>query len=241
VSSPPERQNPYGQPIGAAQPDFRPRPLPPATPMDGRYVRLEPLALAHAEDLYEAFALAPDGRAFTYLFDERPTSLDEMRERITRMSASADPRHHAVIDRQSGRAVGHAALMRIDPTHGVIEIGHITMSPLLQRTRMATEMLALFMTRVFDELGYRRFEWKCDSLNAPSRRAAERYGFTYEGLFRQAVVYKARNRDTTWYSIIDSEWPVLREGYAAWLSPDNFDDEGRQRRRLGECLAAARG
>jgi RimJ/RimL family protein N-acetyltransferase len=234
------RTNAYGQPIGPDLADFRPRPLPPATPLCGRYIRLEPLGIAHAGDLYEAFALAPDGRAFTYLFDERPASAAEMAARIERMAASADPRHHAVIDLSSGRAVGHAALMRIEPTHGVIEIGHIAMSPRLQRTRMATEMLALFMSRVFDELGYRRFEWKCDALNAPSRRAAERFGFTYEGLFRQAVVYKGRNRDTAWYSILDREWPRLRAGYAAWLSAENFAADGSQRRRLGDCIAAAR-
>jgi RimJ/RimL family protein N-acetyltransferase len=122
--------------------------------------------------------------------------------------------------------------MRIDPTMGAIEIGHITMSPRLQRTRMATEMLALFMRRVFDELGYRRFEWKCDALNAPSRRAAERFGFTFEGIFRQAVVYKGRNRDTAWYSIVDHEWPALKAAYERWLNPQNFDAAGQQIERL---------
>jgi len=222
------RENAYGQPIGIALPDFTPRAWPSKTPMLGRYTRLEPLGLEHAEDLYSAMMMAPDGRAYTYLFEERPDSLEAMRERIGRMTSDASLLHHAVIDLATNRAIGHAALMRIDPTHGVMEVGHITMSPLLQRTRMATEMMALFMQRVFDELGYRRFEWKCDSLNAPSRRAAGRFGFQFEGIFRQAVVYKGRNRDTAWYSIVDQEWAALREVYATWLNPSNFDEAGCQ-------------
>ncbi len=205
--------------------------------MEGQYCRLVPIGPEHADDLYAAFMQAPDGRAFTYLFEEPPDSLAAMQDRITRMVADTTTLHHAVIDRNTGRAVGHAALMRIDPTHGVIEVGHITMSPLMQRTRIATEMLALFMTRVFDELGYRRFEWKCDSLNGPSRRAAERFGFQFEGIFRQAVVYKQRNRDTAWYSILDQEWPRLRTAYAAWLDPSNFDANGLQRQRLRAFMA----
>ena len=208
------RENAYGQPIGGALPDFAPRALPPRAPMQGRYTRLEPLEVEHAEDLYSAMMLAPDGRAYTYLFEERPDSLEAMQARIARMTSDTSLLHHAVIDRSTGRAIGHAALMRIDPTHGVVEVGHITMSPLLQRTRMATEMMALFLRRVFDELGYRRFEWKCD------------------GIFRQAVVYKGRNRDTAWYSILDQEWPTLRMAYATWLEPANFDEDGRQRTAL---------
>ena len=225
------RLNPFGQPIGAPV-EFTPRAWPPRTPMVGRYTRVEPLTLAHAEDLYAAMRLSPDGRAYTYLFEERPESLEAMRERVTRMTADTSLVHHAVIDLRDESAIGHAALMRIEPTHGVIEVGHITLSPRLQRTRMATEMMALLMTRVFDELGYRRFEWKCDSLNAPSRAAATRFGFQFEGIFRQAVVYKGRNRDTAWYSTLDHEWPALRAAYAAWLDPANFDDAGLQRRPL---------
>lgn len=228
-------QNAYGQPVGPALPEYAPRPLPPTTPLQGRYVRLEPIAAAHADDLYEAFMDAPDGRAFTYLFEERPVSVADMRARVERMAASPDPRHHAAVDVTTGRAVGHAALMRIDPLHGVMELGHVAMSPRLQRTRMATETVRLFLGRAFDDLGYRRFEWKCDALNAPSRRAAERFGFTYEGTFRQAVVYKQRSRDTAWYSIIDREWPALRAGYEAWLDPANFDERDQQRRTLREC------
>jgi len=229
------RTNAHRQPVGCPVPDFTPRPLPPLTPMIGRYCRLERIGAHHAQDLYDAFQLAPDGRAFTYLFVERPESLEDMTARIEQMATSTDPLHHAVIDVSTGKGVGHAALMRIDPTHGAIEIGHVTFSPLLQRTRMATELLALFMSRVFDELGYRRFEWKCDALNAPSRHAAERFGFQFEGIFRQAMVYKGRTRDTAWFSILDREWPALKAAYEAWLSPDNFDASGRQRRRLQDC------
>ena len=148
------------------------------------------------------------------------------------MSAGADPLFHAIIDNQSGKAVGVAAFLRIDPANGVMEVGHINYSPRLQRTVMATEAMALMMRRVFDELGYRRYEWKCDSLNAPSRAAAKRLGFGYEGTFRQAIVYKGRNRDSAWFSITDREWPILRTEYDRWLAPDNFDAEGRQRSRL---------
>lgn len=130
--------------------------------------------------------------------------------------------------------------MRIDPGNGVIEVGHIHFSPLMQRTALATEAMHLVMRRVFDELGYRRHEWKCDALNAPSRRAAERFGFTYEGTFRQATLYKGRSRDTAWYSIIDAEWPSVRAAHEAWLDPANFDADGRQRRSLGDLANAAR-
>ena len=145
---------------------------------------------------------------------------------------STDPRHFAVVDRTTGKAVGTLALMRIDPTHGVIEVGNVMFSPLLQQTPASTEAQFLLMAYVFDTLGYRRYEWKCDSLNAPSQRTAARLGFQFEGIFRQAVVYKGRNRDTAWFSIIDTEWPLLREAFEAWLSDDNQDAEGRQRRSL---------
>src|SRR4029453_13064393 len=139
-----------------------------------------------------------------------------------------------------GRAVGVAASLRLDPAMGVIEVGHLNFSPPLQRTRLATEAMFLMMRRAFDELGYRRYERKCDRLNAPCRRGAERLGFTFEGVFRQALVYKGRNRDTAWFSILDREWPALRGAYQTWLSPANFDDDGRQRRRLADLIAHAR-
>jgi len=151
-----------------------------------------------------------------------------------------DPLFHAIVDSKSGKAVGVAAYMRIDRDNGVIEVGHLNFSPRLQATTAATEAMYLMMRRAFDELGYRRYEWKCDSLNEGSRRAAVRLGFVFEGIFRQAVVYKGRNRDTAWYSVLDSEWPALRAGFERWLSPDNFDEAGRQRRTLADLFFHAR-
>ena len=150
---------------------------------------------------------------------------------LAQMQTSRDPLFFAVLDSNTQCAVGYLALMRIDPAHGVIEVGNINYSPLVQRTPAATEAQYLLMTLVFDTLGYRRFEWKCDSLNAPSRRAAQRLGFRFEGVFRQAVVYKGRSRDTAWFSIIDSEWPAIQQAFEAWLAVDNFQD-GEQIRTL---------
>lgn len=229
------RTNEYGQAIGPALPDWHARALPPRTPIQGRFCRIEPLDPArHADDLIAAFQQARDGRAWTYLTVGPFADPAEHRAWIAKAATSTDPLHHVVIDLASGRAVGTLGLMRIDPANGVIEVGHVTFSPFLQRTPISTEAQYLLMKRVFDELGYRRYEWKCDSLNAPSRATAERLGFTYEGLFRQAVVYKGRSRDTAWFSILDSEWPARKAAFERWLSPDNFDEAGRQRRRLGE-------
>lgn len=201
--------------------------------MNGRYCRLEPLdADRHAAELFLAWSETPDDGDWTYLFAKRPTDKAACRAYVQRESMSTDPLHFAIVDTASGLAAGSAALMRIEPTHGVIEVGAITYSPRLQKTRAGTEAMYLMMRRAFDELGYRRYEWKCDSLNAPSRAAALRYGFEYEGTFRQAIVYKDRSRDTAWYSIIDSEWPTVRAAFEAWLAPDNFDANGRQRRSL---------
>ena len=148
--------------------------------------------------------------------------------------------HHTIVDLETGKPVGTAALMRIDATHGVIEVGHITYSPKLQRSRAATEAMYLMMRRAFDELGYRRYEWKCDDNNLRSRAAALRYGFTFEGIFRQAIVYKGRSRDTAWYSIVDNEWPAIRRGFERWLDPDNFDAAGTQKEKLSDMIRQAR-
>jgi RimJ/RimL family protein N-acetyltransferase len=148
------------------------------------------------------------------------------------MAASEDPLFYAIVDRASGRAVGRAALMRIEPLHRVIEVGSILFTPPLQRTRGATEAMYLMARYVFDELGYRRYEWKCNALNEPSRAAALRLGFTYEGLFRQHMIIKGRNRDTAWYSMIDTEWQARRARFETWLAPENFDASGRQRTAL---------
>ncbi len=224
-------------PIGIAIPGWRARARPPATPIEGRYCRLERLdAERHASELFAASSEAPEG--WIYLPREAPADFSEYRDWAAAAAQQDDPLVHAIMARESGRAVGVAALMRIDPANGAIEVGHIHFTPALQRSRAATEAIFLLMCRVFDELGYRRFEWKCDSLNAASRRAALRFGFTFEGIFRQAIVYKGRNRDTSWFSIIDGEWPRLRAGYLKWLEPANFDAAGRQ---LGTLSAMLRG
>lgn len=226
----PVRQNEFGQSIGPDLPEWTPRALPPRRVIEGRFCTLEPLDVAkHADDLFTAYAQAPDGRDWTYLFSERSADLESIRAYAERAAKSTDPMHFAVIDRQSGRAVGTLALMRIDPAHGSIEVGSVTFSPLLKRTPMSTEAQYLLMKLAFDELGYRRYEWKCDNFNEPSKRAAARLGFQFEGIFRQAVVYKGRSRDTAWFSIIDSEWPALRTAFERWLAPGNFDEQGRQR------------
>ncbi|MDP4002647.1 GNAT family N-acetyltransferase [Methylobacterium sp. NEAU K] len=233
------RLNAFGQPIGPALPDWTPRPLPPRTPMEGRTCRVAPLDPdAHTSDLFATYGAAPDRRGWTYLGDELPESETAYRARIETMAASRDPLFHAILDRVSGTALGIASYLRIDPGNGVIEVGHLHFGPRLQRVPAATEAMALMMARVF-ELGYRRYEWKCDSLNAPSRAAALRYGFTFEGIFRNAVVVKGRSRDTAWFSITDAEWPRVRAGFAAWLDPGNFDGDGRQRRGLAELRAEA--
>jgi RimJ/RimL family protein N-acetyltransferase len=230
---------PSDQRIGHPLPGWTARPLPPRTPIEGRFCRLEMLdAARHAADLFEANRLDKDGRNWTYLAYGPFDRLEDYRLWAERMAAGADPMFHAIIDLQTRKPVGVATLMRIDPANGVIETGHLNYSPLLQRKPAATEAMYLLMRRVFDELGYRRYEWKCDSLNAPSRAAAQRLGFKYEGTFRQATVYKGRNRDTAWFSIIDSEWPALKQGFERWLAPDNFDQDERQRRSLRECMAA---
>lgn len=236
------RTNTFGQPIGEAVADWTARQRPPRTPMQGRLCRLEALdAARHAEQLFAADGLDPDGANWTYGLHEPIADPEAYTAYITEMAAKDDPMFFAIVDQASGEAVGIATLMRIDPTNGVIEVGNIRYSPRLQRRPAATEAMYLLMQRVFDELGYRRYEWKCDALNAPSRAAALRLGFRFEGIFRQAVVYKGRNRDTAWFSMIDSEWPALNRAYQSWLAPDNFDEAGNQHQRLADLIAKERG
>lgn len=225
-------RNALGQPVGAPLPGWKPAPRPPRTPMAGRFCRVEPLEPdRHGADLYAANSLDQDGRNFTYLSGGPFATREAYFEWLNGFCRGDDPLFHAIVDLASGKAVGVASFMRIDPNNGVIEVGHINYSPLLQRKPAATEAMYLMMRRAF-ELGYRRYEWKCDSLNAPSRAAAQRLGFSYEGLFRQAIVYKGRTRDTAWYSIIDGEWPALRGAFERWLDPANFDAQGNQRASL---------
>ena len=200
--------------------------------MVGRCCRLEPLDPArHAEELFAANAHDADGRGWTYLAVRPVPDLAAYRHWMIATCLVEDPLFHVVVDAASGKAVGVASYLRIEPRSGSIEVGHLRFSPLLQRSPASTEAMYLMMRRAF-ELGYRRYEWKCDALNAPSRAAAQRLGFTFEGVFRQATVYKGRNRDTAWFSILDTEWPRLDAAFRSWLDPANFDAEGRQRLRL---------
>jgi RimJ/RimL family protein N-acetyltransferase len=230
--------NQHGQPVGEPVLGWTPRPRPPRTAMEGRFCRVEPLDPRHAEDLFKAYHLAPDDRDWTYLpAEERPKDVEDLREQLAAYAASDDPLHFVVIDKATGHAVGACAYLRIAPDQGVIEIGYIAWSPLLQRRPASTESMYLMMRSAF-KLGYRRYEWKCDSFNAPSRAAAARYGFIFEGIFRQGMVTKGRNRDTAWFSITDTEWPVIRQAFEAWLAPENFDAEGKQRQSLAAMRAA---
>ncbi len=209
---------------------------PSRTPIDGRYARLERVAPAHAEGLLAASA---DAKSFDYLFDEVPAGLEDVRAWIAKNAAAPDLVVYAVVDKATGIAGGRQSYMRIEPAHGVIEIGNILWGPAIARTRVATEALYLSARHVFEDLGYRRYEWKCNNLNEPSKAAARRFGFAFEGVFRQHMWTKGANRDTAWFAMIDRDWPRLRAAYERWLAPDNFDAAGRQRARLEVPTSAA--
>ncbi len=216
--------------------DPHPAKRPERVTLKGRTVTLAPLdPKAHTDALY-AGAHGPEKEAiWAYLFPPPFEDKASFAAYIERSAASEDPLFYAILDPETGAALGHATLMRIDATHRVIETGNILYTPKLQRTVAATECMFLLMKYVFEELGYRRYEWKCNSLNAPSRRAALRLGFTFEGIFRQHMMVKGRNRDTAWYSMLDSEWPEIMARFERWLSPDNFDAAGKQKKGLAEA------
>lgn len=226
------RTNEHGQRIG------RPVDWTPATPpsrtaaLEGTGVRLEPVGPQHVDDLVAALCGEDDEPIWTYLSWERPRTREEMAAIVEDGAADPDRVMYAIVARETGRAVGFCSLMRIDPAMGSIEVGQIAFGRQLQRSRAATEAMALLARHVFDDLGHRRYEWKCDSLNTASRRAAIRLGFIWEGRFRHALVYKGRNRDTDWFSITDREWPRIRAALDDWLDDRNFDSAGRQRVRL---------
>ncbi len=229
-------QNSLGQPIGAPLTGWQGKAKPPRTAMQGQYCRLEPLNIeAHGEQLFAAFCQDDDGHNWTYLPYGPFADYQAFNLWLQQQCQGEDPLFHTVIDVSTGQAVGLASYLRIEPTVGVIEVGHIHFSPVMQQTPIATECMFLMMRRVFDELGYRRYEWKCDDLNAPSKKAAQRLGFSYDGLFRQATMYKGRNRDTAWFSIVDGDWLQLKVMFQAWLQADNFDEQGKQRKRLQDC------
>lgn len=228
--------NSLGQPIGFPTPDWQACDKPPRTDMQGRFCRLEAIDVAaHSEQLFAAFRQDKDNFNWTYLPYGPFNELSDFQHWLSSQCLGEDPLFHTIIDVKTGQAVGMASYLRIDPAPGVIEVGHIHFSPLMQQTPMATECMYLMMKRAFDELGYRRYEWKCDDLNGPSKQAAKRLGFSYDGLFRQATMYKGRNRDTAWFSILDGDWPKLKARFEAWLQADNFDAHGQQIKRLQDC------
>ncbi|WP_449393754.1 GNAT family N-acetyltransferase [Devosia riboflavina] len=200
--------------------------------LEGRYVRLEPLDRHHAADLFAVSTMDGGAGRYRWLFSNAPASLDEMEARIEEANAGTDPAYVAIVEKASGKALGQQGWMRIRPEHGSIEIGGVYWGLPMAKTQMATEALYLFARHAFDDLGYRRFEWKCNDRNEPSKAAATRFGFTHEGVFRQDMILKGESRDTAWFSMIDGEWPALRAEYERWLSPDNFDANGQQKTRL---------
>ena len=234
-----EFSNNLGQPIGFATEHWSGCEHPRGAVMNGRLCRLEPIDVErHCADLFAAFSLDQDARNWTYLpYGPFATEAD-LRSWFLASCVGDDPCFFSVIDLQSGRAVGVASYLRIEPAMGVIEVGHIHFSPLMQGKPISTEAMYLMMRHVFDQ-GYRRYEWKCDALNQPSCNAAQRLGFLFEGIFRQAIMYKQRNRDTAWYSILDREWPTAKAMFEAWLDPLNFDENGQQRSNLSHNMQQA--
>lgn len=236
-----QRMNEFSQPIGEAVHDWSGVEAPSRQPMEGQFCRLEAMdATRHAKELFQAYTSGDHSGLWTYMGGGPFGTSSELKKWMEPMCESTDPLFHAIIDKSTDKAVGMAAYLRIVPLHGVIEVGHIAFSPLLQKTPIATECMYLMMKRVFNELGYRRYEWKCDALNAASRRAAIRFGFTYDGLFEQALIYKGRNRDTAWYSILDRDWPPVQRAFETWLDPSNFDNDGRQKHKLFNLIKEQR-
>jgi RimJ/RimL family protein N-acetyltransferase len=221
------------RPLGPELPSFAAVARPSREPLRGTYVELRPVdPAADAVPLFEA---SRDPGIWTYLFDGPYSSLDEFRAMLEQVAVLEDPFRYTIV--RGGGPEGMCSYLRITPEHGVIEIGNIWFGTPMQRTTAATEAIYLLALNAFDTLGYRRLEWKCNALNGPSRRAAERFGFRFEGVFEQHMVIKGRNRDTAWYAIVDHEWPAVRAGFEAWLEPSNFDVDGRQLRTLGQCRA----
>ena len=224
-----QQVNEIGQPIGFSLADWQGCEPPSKAVLQGQYCRLVRLDVAaHAEDLYRSFSKDTTQHNWTYLpygpFDDQ----ESFKAWLEEVAAGKDPLFYTVINEKTGIAVGMASYLRIEPAVGSIEVGHIHFSPLMQRTPIATEAMFLMMSHIFDDLGYRRYEWKCDALNEPSKRAAKRLGFTFEGIFRQCTIYKQRNRDTAWLAIIDSDWPAIKSAFETWLAPDNFNQNGEQ-------------
>ena len=228
--------NEYGQIIGESVVGHTSGKLPAIDFLEGRYARIEALSVEkHAEDLLAVYGPDTPREMWTYLFQEPVEDMKELFNLLNQMLARKDRFFYAILDRETGKALGTFSLMRIDQNNRVVEVGAVTFSPALKQTRMGTEAHYLLARYVFEELNYRRYEWKCDALNLPSRKAAERLGFVYEGTFRQAVIYKGRTRDTDWLSMIDKDWPQVKARLEAWLHPENFDKNGQQIKSLRQC------
>lgn len=228
--------NEYGQMIGEAVVGHTTGKLPAIDFLEGRYARIEALSVEkHAEGLLAVYGPDTPREMWTYLFQEPVADREELVSLLNQMLTRKDRFYYAIIDKVTEKALGTFSLMRIDQANRVIEVGAVIFSPALKQTRMGTEAHYLLARYVFEELNYRRYEWKCDALNLPSRKAAERLGFIYEGTFRQAVIYKGRTRDTDWMSMIDKDWPKVKARFESWLSPDNFDENGQQLKSLREC------
>lgn len=230
--------NNLGQPVGVGIPDWNPPQMPSGESMEGRFCRLERLDPdLHAASLFSAYALDAEGRMWTYLPYGPFATFEIYRAWMENTCRASDTLFYAVIDKKTNKAVGVASYKRIDPRNGSIEVGHLAYSPILQRSPAATDAMYLMMEQAFS-LGYRRYEWNCNALNATSRAAAQRLGLSFEGVFRQAAIRKGRSRDTAWYAAIDTEWPALRDAFLRWLSPDNFDEQGRQKIRLSALMGS---
>ena len=226
--------NEYGQMIGEPV-DDTPGDLPSLVRIEGQYTILEALSVEkHAKDLLAVYGSDSPRDMWTYLFQEPVADMEELVSLLNQMLARKNRFYYTIIDKVTGKALGTFSLMRIDQANRVVEVGAVTFSPALKQTRMGTEAHYLLARYVFEELNYRRYEWKCDAFNLPSRKAAERLGFVYEGTFRQTVIYKGRTRDTDWLSMIDKDWPQVRARLETWLAPKNFDKNGRQYKSLRE-------
>jgi RimJ/RimL family protein N-acetyltransferase len=219
--------------------DPSPAKLPSRTSLEGRLVTVTPLDVAaHAGPLYEGSHGKGKEELWLYMFDGPFPDRSAFDSQLKQKAASEDPLYFAIVDRRSGLAAGHASYLRITPPHRVIEVGNIMYTQRFQKTDGATEAMYLMARHVFEDLGYRRYEWKCNALNGPSRRAALRLGFKFEGIFRQHMIVKSRNRDTAWFSMLDSEWPVRKANFERWLNPSNFDSNGNQKESLSVLNAA---
>lgn len=236
--------NEFGQQVGDVVVGWEPRPRPEPVTLTGRHVTVEPLSSARYAELFAATCGPDDGPLWTYRPVPRPASLADLWMHLAELVDSPAAVSFALVPLEgeyAGRAAGIASYMRIEPAMGQVEVAGVLFSRALQRTRAATEAIHLLMRHAFDDLGYRRFEWKCDSLNEPSRRAAARLGFRHEGRFRHHMVTQGRSRDTDWFSVTDSEWPAVRAAHERWLDEANFDDDGRQRVSLSELTEPLRG